>query len=51
MWTIHGPWFMGWIKTSPISNMNLGPKTQTPEKETFLTEPQQCIQHLTPGWK
>ncbi|KAM3705241.1 hypothetical protein ACJW31_03G065900 [Castanea mollissima] len=21
MWTIYGPWFMGWVKTSPISNM------------------------------
>ena len=21
MWTIHGPWFMGLVKTSPISNM------------------------------
>ena len=23
----------------------------TPEKETFLAEPQQCIQHLTPSWE
>ena len=25
MWTIHGPWFMGWIKTSPISNIDTSP--------------------------
>ena len=26
-------------------------KHKHPKKETFLVEPQQCIQHLTSGWK
>ena len=32
-------------------NGTLHQKHKHPKKETFLAEPQQCIQHLAPGWK
>ena len=32
-------------------NGTLHQKHKHPKKETFSAKPQQCIQHLTPGWK
>ena len=40
MWMIHGPWFMGWVKTSPISNIShsstLGTTVKTSSSQSLV---------------